>query len=69
MIFAICGHQMVIWDLNSKEEICNYLASCELISLAATTDAQKLLAGTIDGSLYCYNVQQRDLTMLPSLHG
>ena len=69
MIFAICGHQMVIWDLNSKEEIFNYLASCELISLAATTDAQKLLAGTIDGSLYCYNVQQRDLTMLPSLHG
>ena len=69
MIFAICGHQIVIWNLNSREEICNYLACCELISLATTSDAQKVLAGTMDGSIYCYNVQQRNLTILPSLHG
>lgn len=67
-IFAICGHRMIVWNMNSREEYFNYLAPCEFISLSVTSDGQKLLAGSKDGSLYCYNKETGEITTLPVFH-
>ena len=68
IIFSVCSHRMMAWNLNSREELLNYSASCELTSIAATSDGQNLIAGTKDGSLYYYNTQLKHINVAPSLY-